>query len=563
MTIELIESGNTVTWESQKDILNDNFSELAPFANVATMVTTELVVGVIYETQGYYDAGGLGADSYLIQTLAEFGSTPDGVVNFAVNGGADVAVLMISNDTTVDSAGARANGTIDDSVSVQAMADYLITLTSEFSSPQGYETVNKIAVLFTPGKKYLIGTEIALPTAGHLLDWGCIGGTASIVSTGNTNGFIVAERLWQNQFFNLSFSGFDTVLTFETGNVDQALISFSECSWVDCTRGVDTTSFALSRSTEVVFNRCRSAYTPRLIDSYCDKLSLVDCVMRNGSDTQSFILADSLVSVRGGGFVPFNTGAGSRWIDLYNSDTSNTRGFVSVGVRWSKEGGGIPVIYNYIDTGEAGLDKQVNNIVFNGGIAGSSGALTPEGVVVLTESSGRSLAPDNICFYGVAWSASNGLVVTESGSPVSDSIVGSFTIYADEPTQSRLATSLQIPNVPLMEDQLVKFQVGSKVYDTRSESGTGSYELVAETAPKVRMTVGAGATITSISHEVMDGHRLSFIFISGVTTIIDVAQGGNVHFVGNADYVSTANDTLVLEWNRSNSLWYEISRSAN
>lgn len=539
----------------------DNFTEVypsVPYSTVADMAASSLISGKTYSTQGYYTKGDGGGGKYLIVS----GDSSDGYVNHLVNGGTHTAMLQINSTTTVDSAGAK-DGATDNSAAVQAMAERLIALASEYSSPQGYETVNKRDVLFSPGKSYRFDTEIILADNGHLLDWGCVDGTSTVFGIGNVNGFLIASRLWQNRFFNLSFSGFDTAVIFDTNNVDMAIISFDDSAFIDCTKGVDTVSFALSRSTELVFNRCKAAYTPRLVDSYCDKLSLNECVMRNGADGQAFILADSLVNVNGGGFVPFFAGAGARWIDLYNSDATNTRGFVSTGARWSKESGGIPVIYNYMDNGKTGQDAQVNNIVFNGGIAASSSASTPEGVVVLAESSGRSLAPDNICFYGVAWSASNGLVVTESGSPASDSFVGAFTIYADEPTQSRMGSFQLIPSVPLLESQLTKFQVGNKVYDTRTESSTGSYILDAETAPKIRMTVGTTATITSISTEVMDGYRLSFLFVNGVITINDVTSGGNVHLVGNTNFVSTGNDTLVLEWNRSTSLYYEVSRSLN
>ena len=459
--------------------------------------------------------------------------------------------------------GALGDGSTDDADAIQLILEDAIAFAASITTDSGFTSTAKPGILFSAGRSYKMSSVGALSADEHELNIYSEGGTANIFSTGQTHNGFEFSRLWHNTFKNINFSGFDTAVKFDTNNVATSMVNFYNCGFFDNTIGVDSTSFALSRSTVLTFEKCKSADTPRLVNSYCDNLILNDCFFRNGADGQAFIIADSRVTVNGGIFTPYFTGAASRWFDLYESDTSFTRSAVFNNARFGKENGGIPVVYNYIDASKLTDNRQTNSILFFGGIAGSSGASTDEYVVVLTESGGESLAPSSIGFYGVDWSASNGLVGTESASAVSAD-VGQFNIYADDLSQGRLADENTLSSIPLVEAQLMEFfTYRLPGHDIRVVTTTGNFELDAGKERIVRFESASAGVVTDITTNVMDGTKIYMTFRNTNTTIKDATNGSVVHLAGNADFVGSARDALVIEWDRAESLWHEVSRSVN
>jgi len=476
--------------------------------------------------------------------------------------GLDAELQLPEGKCFVDWFGAKGDKTQNDAPFIEDAAKRAITLGDTITTGSTFAATAHASVRFRDGGVYKHDAAFTLDNEGRNVDWYC-DGRAVIFSTGRTHGFAIFERLHQNHFTNLTFAGFDTAVTFDTNNVDAAIINFDQCEWIDCDIAVDTVSFALSRSTVLNFNQCRCAEVDRLtnsFNSFCDVTSFNECHFRNGVDGQAFILVDSKVTVNGGIWTPYFTGADTRWFDIFDSDGS-TRGITFNGPRFGKEAGGVPMVYNFIDAKKDATSRQTDSINFIGGLYGSSGASTLQGVVVLTESSGESLAPSSINFYGADWNAANGLVITESGSPVS-AIVGIFNITADESTQGRLGSSISTPPSPIVEAQLLQYLKG-RTYDIRDETTTGTFTLDAGKERNVRLASASSATIDGLTTNVMDGTIIYFRARNANTTFEDFSSGSNIQLAGSADYNILSNSSLTLQWDRPTSRWVELSRSVN
>jgi hypothetical protein len=85
----------------------------------------------------------------------------------------------------------------------------------------------------------------------------------------------------------------------------------------------------------------------------------------------------------------------------------------------------------------------------------------------------------------------------------------------------------------------------------------------ADTTPSVRQgnifsVANTGATSVTAFDDAEVGQTITLIFADANTTIVD---GANLHLSGGANFVSSADDVLVLVYDGTS--WYEVSRSVN
>lgn len=89
-----------------------DFTTYTAFATVADMVAGALIAGTGTATSNYAVADNSGGASYVILTPAQFGGTPDGVIDFTVSN-SNVARLLLRSDTiNASQAGATASAAI-------------------------------------------------------------------------------------------------------------------------------------------------------------------------------------------------------------------------------------------------------------------------------------------------------------------------------------------------------------------------------------------------------------------------------------------------------------------
>lgn len=233
---------------------------------------------------------------------------------------------------------------VDDTGRIQRAFDEANRL-FEFSNSVGnslyYQTI--ITVVFDPS----IYTVSSVVTLGKGLRIESKGRTIILASNPNktidcfsgigTSGAFSAQRF--------TFIGFKDTFKISTGDVDVSLILFEEVFFHSCAVGVDTVSFAESRSTSIIFKECREWGTDLFLKNYCDKAIIKGGWLYHTGNGQANILNYNNLIVDDVIAVPKKVG-NSRWIDHH--ETAGAQGaLVLRGSRFGAESGGIPLIYNY------------------------------------------------------------------------------------------------------------------------------------------------------------------------------------------------------------------------
>lgn len=473
----------------------------------------------------------------------------------------------------VDWFGAPRNNVDEDSAPAIYAASILArTLTSSNKYGTGHEVRNRKMVTFTPGSTYAVYTTVSLDTQGARLDWGCESGKVNIIGAHpsskdkrNALGFSF-NLLYRTCFKGINFSGFVKIHEWDTKNLDSATVLYDDCEFHDSGIAgqpvIDTRSFALSRSTDLVFRNCRATGVYRLLNSYCDTLRFEGCIFRNFDASGSFVLADSSVKTSGGMWVPYAPGDDARWFDLYDNLRAGSRGLYTSGTRFSPESGGIPIVKNFMDGSDGLTNRFTNSIVIDAGSAAAApGLALHTGLIILAgDGKGNSIAPSIITINGSVRSRT-GLIRTESGDPVNKRR-GQFAIQISEASQSHLSTQGVSPGAPLVEQQLMKFVVGTILYKAPSTViGSTTLEIdigIHGRNPTINVS-GSGSIVTSLTGA-FDGERVTIVFQNNNGKVVDASAGSNIYLAGSA-YTTAAWGTITLEHQRAGNKWVEISRS--
>jgi hypothetical protein len=366
-------------------------------------------------------------------------------------------------------------------------------------------------------------------------------------------------------FENLTFAGFVTAVAFATHNIDTSHVKFIDCEWSDCNLGVDTTSYALSRSTVLVLERCRvGSGVLRWIDNYCDMCIIRDAHCRNGSGSQAFIRSDGHLIIDGGVYTPYVASAsaspasGAAWIELHDTESYSgsavpSRSLDIDNARFGAENGGLPIVFNKVRgaTGK-GLRYGPHIRIGEGVQAAISGDDTTKTLIVLmdveTDSTTKSAAPNSIIFNAATWSATNGIVSTESGNAVGVGstifLVGQCNIsigYAAFYTMSATDTD---PPRAWVESGLEMY-VADWFGFPKEITTTGDFTLQVGRRDAFIMNAGSASKIVGFS-DCPDGHNFRIIFRNSNTTVEDDSVDGSRIFIGGSSITPTADDVLGL-----------------
>lgn len=441
------------------------------------------------------------------------------------------------------------------------------TLRQDSNSTGSLHARTRTAVVLRSGGVYVFKTTANLGAELARVDIRCLAGAAILKCSGDAgaksfNG-IVASSIYHTTFEGLIFQNFDIACEWDTNNVDAHIVTYRRCDFFECNVGVETRSFDESRSTVLVFDECRASRTARLVNSYCDMLVLRDSFMRNWSANSAFIKADSQVITQGGVYVPVAIGDGACWLELLSPDSSDrfNRGLNSYATRWSPEGGGIPVVYNKAQGETITAGRNGPHIRFFGGHAscGNAGGSKPGAVVVLaSDGSGGSVAPQNIVFYGLAWSARSGLVATENGEPPTVP-VGMMLIDIDQPAQARAGSQETTPVTVLIEPQLRKYMSpATRLFDNLQVITAGGTDVSLDVyeGRVIRLNPSSALSIVDFG-TAWDGEIITLHAQNASATLKHLSGGGSgrIRTTTGADVVLSSGRMYQFVFHRAGTAW--------
>ena len=290
------------------------------------------------------------------------------------------SVLDRLGDTlSVKDFGAKGDGVADDTAAIQKAINYAQTLADSrqlpgvglFNTafpnivfPKGYYKITSTLSL-EGNRTFSIGSEDKAVIFGE-------GDTAIDLFTGT--------HVWKLYVKGLTFFNFNKVFNITSSNLDFAKWYFTECQVQRANLFVDAGSYALSRSTSVVFDRCDSQYAVKQFARlFCDTVSFSDCWLSLTGPGQALVYGNSLFSFKGCAFLPPGgaKGVGSAFIHLTDDNGAGgtvfdkNRGVTIDSCRLSNEGGNPPlVVADYatpaVNTSNGGPLISISNMVLIG-----------------------------------------------------------------------------------------------------------------------------------------------------------------------------------------------------
>lgn len=266
-----------------------------------------------------------------------------------------VSYSMISGaPVNVKDFGAVGDGVADDTAAIQAAINYAKTLIVNLQYTGSFIFVNGGPVVVFPAGAYRVSSTIDLNLIKYVNLSGS--GKSLIVGAANTTKTVTAFAATDLRYLKVSglqFQNFDTTFDISTGNLDFSMWSFEDCQAGAVNLFVDSGSYAASRSTLVDFTRFLCQYdVVQIIRSFCDLLTFNDCWLGHAS-LSPLIYANSLVTIKGGTFVPPGADCtGKCFVYLTNDNGAGgvvdqfetERGVHISNVRSSNEGGNAPLV---------------------------------------------------------------------------------------------------------------------------------------------------------------------------------------------------------------------------
>ena len=106
------------------------------------------------------------------------------------------------------------------------------------------------------------------------------------------------------------------------------------------------------------------------------------------------------------------------------------------------------------------------------------------------------------------------------------------------------------------------FRLIARGPDQAQENVASATDIVLAGGGQVFRITGT-TTINTILAPSRGSPVVYLIFTAGVTVNDESTSSGNLRLAGSANFSATAQDVLTLVWNITDSMWHEVSRSAN
>lgn len=231
----------------------------------------------------------------------------------------------------------------------------------------------------------------------------------------------------------------------------------------DRSAGVVAMGYHDTRSTSMYFGSCVFDGPARAIHSVCDSLTIDSCFMWQRTSSEGLIYSRGATVMTGGVYVPRENAEGAHWVSRDpKREIAGVNHFLSNGVRWSGEAGGIAVVRTLSSTttlqgsGENGINPS--SIGFVGGyIAVPLGS----GAVLLGRGDDDGAwVPNNIYFSNVdiAFNSSSAtpayLVQTEIENSAIDATMQDGYNFHIEIDEHSLSVATRLGSMPLPDNLL-------------------------------------------------------------------------------------------------------------
>lgn len=262
----------------------------------------------------------------------------------------------------------------------------------------------------------------------------------------------MTDLCFRNEYIKGTFIGFHTAALLSTGNLDTANIVWDSPTFQSCFTGIDTVSFAKSRSTFLLIKNIYSIKTDRPIKAHTD-MGFIDggWIYHTGYDgaaiyNQGFIKMSNVICVPAAA----QSGARPRWIDNYSSDagvdSQGERGISLDHIRFGGETGSCPIIFNYATNDVDAAVYKATVIDINECIINSVGTVDQAAIVLFA-------LPNRISIKNCSGftNLTNGLIHCDS-SFNSTTVPNSRYISIDIDN-----TGYASPSFPLIDSDLYRF----------------------------------------------------------------------------------------------------------
>lgn len=250
---------------------------------------------------------------------------------------------------------------------IEAAASYANSLYLSEQPQTGDAAWVSNVIVKIPRGKYTVTRAMTIPVGVDLDLENCT--FVASPSNKSIDCFNVTGHGYRNNYDGGVFVGFRKSFIFSTGNADTSRVNFKGQTFHECQYGIDTLSYALSRSTVVVLEKFTSYKTDVLIKAHADMCTLKDgWITASGNADLATVYNQSFMKVENVVFVPV-TGM-TRWFDNYAVDggivgSSSDRGIEFSHCRFGGEAGAPTIVYNYAKFSTSYSDKSATNISFD------------------------------------------------------------------------------------------------------------------------------------------------------------------------------------------------------
>lgn len=275
--------------------------------------------------------------------------------------------------------GAVGDGVTDNTAAFQAAFDYYATLIGGSTAATAGYVGDYWPELIIPQGTYICG-EVNLPSRIRIC------GQGKVIIQRLSGTYLAPTGYWSNDTVtngyieNVGFLYFDTVLRWQTGNLESSFHTLKNITLAYCNTFFDQVGFAESRSTTTLLDRLQVSYgVNRVANIYSDISEVRNSWLTQKSDDYLFYI-DSFCHFVNNIVIPDGTASASRAVIFFTA-TDSTRNLVCDSVRFGGESGqsAIVVIGN-VNTGSGSIDAYRNQgVVFRKCDMSSNNSFDPDG----------------------------------------------------------------------------------------------------------------------------------------------------------------------------------------